>query len=403
MTLWLLAGLLTALVVAVLLIPLLRRPKDAAARQDYDLEVYRDQLGELDRDLARGILSADQAEAARTEIERRLLTAAEDGSKVESEAKSGEPRRSALAAAMVVALPVVALGLYLVLGAPGVPSVPFAERPTAEPVPQDMAPLVERLAARMAETPDDPEGWRLLGRTYLQLGRPAKAADALRQALARGADDPADWASLGEALVAVNQGLVVAEAREAFAAVLKRDPGDPRARYYGGLALAQDSRPRAALDTWVALVADAPADAPWREVVVAQIARAAEDLGLAPDDPALAGLAPGDPAPAGMAKSPGSVAPGPSAAEVEAASEMSPEARDAMIRSMVDGLAARLEEEPGDLDGWLRLSRAYAVLGEPERAKAAVDKAAELVAQLPSDARERQAVEQMQEALTLPR
>jgi cytochrome c-type biogenesis protein CcmH len=405
MTLWLLAGLLTALVVAVLLIPLLRQPKDAAARQDYDLAVYRDQLGELDRDLARGILSADQAEAARTEIERRLLTAAEGGPEAESkvEAKSGEPKRSALAAVVVVALPAVALGLYLVLGAPEVPSVPFAERPRAEPVPQDMAPLVERLAARMAETPDDPEGWRLLGRTYLQLGRPAEAVEALRQALVQGADDPADWASLGEALVAVNQGLVVAEAREAFAAVLKRDPGDPRARYYGGLALAQDSRPRAALDTWVALVADAPADAPWREVVVAQIARAAEDLGLAPDDPALAGLAPGDPAPAGMAKSPGSVAPGPSAAEVEAASEMSPEARDAMIRSMVDGLAARLEEEPGDLDGWLRLSRAYAVLGEPERAKAAVDKAAELVAQLPSDARERQAVEQMQEALTLPR
>jgi cytochrome c-type biogenesis protein CcmH len=288
----------------------------------------------------------------------------------------------------VVALPAAALGLYLVLGAPGVPSVPFAQRPTAEPVPQDMALLVERLAARMAETPDDPEGWRLLGRTYLQLNRPEEAVAALRQALARGADGPSAWASLGEALVAANQGLIVAEAREAFAAVLKRDPGDPRARYYAGLALAQDGRPHEALETWVALAADGPADAPWREVVMAQIARAAEDLGMAPDDPALAGLA---------------RTPGPSAAQVEAATEMSPEARDAMIRSMVDGLAARLEQEPGDLDGWLRLSRAYAVLGEPERAKAAVDRAAELVAQLPSDAPEREAVEQMQEALIPPR
>jgi cytochrome c-type biogenesis protein CcmH len=387
MTFWLLAGLLTVLAVAVLLVPLLRRPKGAAARQDYDQEVYRDQLSELDRDLARGIVSADQAEAARTEIERRLLAAAEGAPEVEP--KSAEPKRSALAAAMVIALPAAALGLYLVLGAPGVPSVPFAGRPTAEPVPQDMALLVERLAARMAETPDDPEGWRLLGRTYLQLNRPVEAVAALRQALARGADGPSAWASFGEALVAANQGLIVAEAREAFAAVLKREPGDPRARYYVGLALAQDGRPREALEIWVALVADAPADAPWREVVVAQIARAAEDLGLAPDDPALAGLA----------RTAGPVAPGPSSAQVEAATEMSPEARDAMIRSMVDRLAARLEEEPGDLDGWLRLSRAYAVLGEPERARAAVGRAAELVAQLPSGAPEREAVEQMQEAL----
>jgi cytochrome c-type biogenesis protein CcmH len=395
MTFWLLAGLLTALAVAVLLIPLLRRPKDAAARRDYDLAVYRDQLSELDRDLARGILSADQAEAARTEIERRLLGAAEGGPEGGSEggAKSAEPRRGVLAAATVVALPAAALGLYLVLGAPGVPSVPFAERPTAQPVPQDIALLVERLAARMAETPDDPEGWRLLGRTYLQIGRPVEAVDALRQAVTRGADGASVWASLGEALVEVNQGLVVVDAREAFARVLKHDPGDPRARYYTGLALAQDGRPREALETWVALAADAPADAPWREVVAAQIARAAEDLGLDPDDPALAG----------MARAPGPGAPGPSAAEVEAAAEMSPEARDAMIRSMVDGLAARLEQEPGDLDGWLRLSRAYAVLGEPEQAKAAVDRAAELVAQLPSDAPEREAVEQMQEALVPPR
>ena len=131
MTLWLLAGLLTALVVAVLLIPLLRQPKDAAARQDYDLAVYRDQLGELDRDLARGILSADQAEAARTEIERRLLTAAEGGPEAESkvEAKSGEPKRSALAAVVVVALPAVALGLFAsprpggVLAAPSGPQM----------------------------------------------------------------------------------------------------------------------------------------------------------------------------------------------------------------------------------------------------------------------------------------
>jgi cytochrome c-type biogenesis protein CcmH len=395
MTFWLLAGLLTALAVAVLLIPLLRRPKHAAARRDYDLAVYRDQLSELDRDLARGILSADQAEAARTEIERRLLGAAEGGPEGGSEggAKSAEPRRGVLAAATVVALPAAALGLYLVLGAPGVPSVPFAERPTAQPVPQDIALLVERLAARMAETPDDPEGWRLLGRTYLQIGRPVEAVDALRQAVTRGAEGASVWASLGEALVEVNQGLVVAGAREAFATVLKHDPGDPRARYYTGLALAQDGRPREALETWVALAADAPADAPWREVVAAQIARAAEDLGLDPDDPALAGAA----------RAPGPGAPGPSAAEVEAAAEMSPEARDAMIRSMVDGLAARLEQEPGDLDGWLRLSRAYAVLGEPEQAKAAVDRAAELVAQLPSDAPEREAVEQMQEALVPPR
>jgi cytochrome c-type biogenesis protein CcmH len=385
MTLWLLVGLVTVCAVACLLVPLVRRPKDAAARRDYDLAVYRDQLAELERDLARGLLSADQAEAARTEIERRLLAA---DAAPEADAKSSGGRHGVLAAALVVALSAGAVGLYLILGTPGMPSVPFAGRPSAEPVPQEMALLIERLAARMAEAPEDPAGWQLLGRTYLQLDRPLEAAEALGQAVARGAEGTEVWASLGEALVAANQGLVVPDARQAFATVLERDPGDPRARYYVGLALAQDGRLREALDAWVALAADSPADAPWREVVQSQIARAAADLGLEPDDPALAGLA---------------TAPGPTAAEVEAAAGMSPEDRDAFIRSMVDGLAARLEREPDDLDGWLRLSQAYAVLGEPERARAAVDRAAELAAALPPGAPERAAVERTRRALDPPR
>ena len=399
MTFWALAGVMTMAVVALLLVPLLRRPARWAARRDYHMAVYRDQLAEIERDLTRGVLTDGQAVAARTEIERRLLAAADRAPEPGRDQRAPAGRVPAsgrgrnLAAGLTIGLPAAAVGLYLALGAPGVPSAPFAERPVPEQTPPDMIQMVEGLAERMAQSPDDPAGWRLLGRSYIQLGRFDQAVEALRQAIAKGSDEAQVWASLGEALVAANGGRVVPGARTAFAAVLERDPGEPRARYYGGLALAQDGRLRQAMDYWLALAADAPADAPWRAVVEEQARLVAADLGLDPADPALAALK----RPA--AGSDGGPSSGPSAADRQAVDEMTPEQRDDFIRSMVDGLAARLEENPDDLEGWLRLIRAYQVLGETERATAAVQRAATLAASLPPDAPERRAVEAARRAL----
>ncbi|MFQ6018161.1 MAG: c-type cytochrome biogenesis protein CcmI [Kiloniellaceae bacterium] len=411
MRFWAVAAGLTALAVGLLLPPLLRRPTRGWPRAAYDLTVYRDQLAEIERDLARGTLSADQAAAARTEIERRLLAAAagregpaaaDPADETSGSGAPADPRRRAgrwLAVALTIGLPAAAFALYAILGAPGVPSLPFAERPApertaAEARHDEVARLAAQLAARMAERPDDPRGWLLLARTYRTIDRHAEAAEAFGEAIARGLDQAEVHAARGEMLVAADNGSVGPEARRAFAAALEQDPANPRARYYAGLALAQDGHLRVALDLWVALAREAPADAAWRPVVERQIQEAAARLGLDPSELPQAADTPRN------AEAPGTGAPpGPSAADIEAAARMSPEARAALIRAMVERLAARLEAQPEDFDGWLRLARAYSVLGEPAAAERALDRAARLVRDLPDGAPERGALNRARKAV----
>ncbi len=393
MTFWVVAGALTALAVALLVLPLLRRSGESAPRAAYDLDVYRDQLAEIAREVERGELRAEQAAAARAEIERRLLAAAEaapaNAESTESGTGQAAPRRAltlGFALALALAVPAVAIGLYLALGAPGVPSQPFAERPIPEPPPeptfaQEMGDLAARLAKRLAEDPDNRDGWLLLGRTYVRLGRYEKAAEAYRLAIAHGFGDAEAQSALGEALVAGAGGAVGPEARRAFAASLEKDPADPRARYYAGLALAQDGRPREAIDLWVDLVREAPPETPWRPMVARQIQEASAQLGIEP--PALPAAPESTPGTA-----PGTAQLGPSAADIEAAGRMDPDEQAAFIRSMVERLGRRLEEQPEDFQGWLRLARAHGVLGEPVKARAALAGAAELVRDLPEDAPE---------------
>jgi len=191
-------------------------------------------------------------------------------------------------------------------------------------------------------------------------------------------------AALGETLVAAAQGRVVREARLAFAAAIEADPGNSRARYYAGLAMAQDERLEDAIAVWQALAADSQPGSPLLALLRQQITRAAAELGI---DPPL------------IAQPEGAAPRGPSAADVEAAQEMAPEDRQAFIRSMVEQLATRLEEDPADPDGWLRLTRAYTVLGESDKARAALVSAEAQIAALPEAAPERAGLTQRLEAL----
>lgn len=390
MIIWLIAAAMTAFAVGLLLLPLLRSTRPVAPRRGYDLAVYRDQLAEVERDQARGVLDADQAEAARTEIERRLLAAGESGPMPSDQSPSpaGKPTWL-LAGLLAVLVPVAALGLYAVMGAPQVPSRPFAERQLPEGVPADLPQLVERLARRMEQTPDDPRGWALLGRTYMELGRYAESAQAFGQAIEHGDRSAQAWTDLGEAMTAAGEGLVGAQAQAAFAEALRQDPADPRARYYQGLGLAQSERTGEALQIWLALAADTPVEAPWRSLLEQQIANSRTALGL-PADEAIPrpGPRPEDEA-----------APGPSAEDMATAAEMSTEERATFIRSMVARLASRLEEDPSDLDGWLRLTQAYIVLGDRDQAADALEQAAGLAGALPGDAPEHDAVARLREAL----
>jgi cytochrome c-type biogenesis protein CcmH len=374
MIFWALAGAMAALLVLALAWPLLRTRGAAPAAADYDRAVYRDQLTELEQDVMRGLINDAEAEAARREIERRLLQTENGADKT---VPSGGGRWRRLALALVVALPpALGLGLYLQLGTPDLPGLPLAGRDPGGPA--ELALLIDRLQLRLADRPEDTEVHLILAQLYERAGRFDEAAARYRAAIAlieQQGEVPAGLhAALGETLVAAAGGQVGREARLAFAAAIEADPGSSRARYFAGLAMAQDGRLQDAIDVWQSLAEDSPADAPWLPLLSQQIARAARELGIEP--PAIA------------------QPPGPSASDVEAAQNMTPEERADFIRSMVDQLAVRLEAEPADPDGWLRLARAHAVLREDDKARAALARAEAEIAALPEGAPERAALGQ---------
>ncbi len=361
MSFWFIAAALVVVGTALVVWPLLR-PRPDADPEARAIAVYRQQLDELDRDRARGLIDDEQMDAARIEIQRRILHAAKAGG------RSPERLRTRPLVASLVALVLGAgsVGLYAWNGEPGVPGQPLAAR--------DQTALLaerERLAAQLAELEEraatDPpaaaEFWFALGRLRLDLIGPAEAIRAFREGLGRNPDSVMLMAALGEALVQDAQGTVTPAAREVFRIALEREPQQPQALYFLGVAAVQEGDDATALARWGDLLASAPEDAPWREAVSEQFREAADRTGA--DADAL--LAERSTRIAGTAD-------GPSGEQ----SDLSEAEREAMIRSMVDGLAARLDEDPNDVDGWLRLGRSRLVLGEAEGAIEAYARAAAL-------------------------
>lgn len=418
MTLWLAAAILVLIVVVPLLLPLLRPPRDLPGRLEHDIEVYRDQLREIDVDLQRGAISESEAAEARREIERRILKAADAGN---GETRRPSSQSAVTAVALALMVPGAGLLTYGYLGSPSQPSRPFAERAgvrapmvaqsssgggavaqaqvqaqaQSQPQMDRQAPDLETMAARLADklkdNPDSPQDWALLGRTYWQLGQFDNAANALRQAVALRGDVAALQSAYGEALTQAADGQVIPEALVAFRRANDLDGTHAGARFYLALAARQAGDAQAAYDGWLSLVRELPADNPGRGAVLAQLQSVAAELGI---DLAEALEAPSTP----PASGPVATAPerGPTREDMEAAAQMSAQDRMAMIRSMVEGLAARMEENPDDVDGWARLGRAYGVLGEREKAIAAYRRA---LALLPVASSGRRQIEQAIEAL----
>jgi cytochrome c-type biogenesis protein CcmH len=372
MVLWLIFAAMTAAAVFAVLWPLGRKPSLGGGSDRF---VYQDQLAEIDRDRAAGLIGAPEAESARIEISRRLLAAAE--SEIPTAAAPASPalwRRRAAAFAAIVVVPAVALGFYLRLGSPDVPDQPAFARVNSIPGGQTIESLVSQVEAHLADNPNDGAGWEVLAPVYLRMGRADDAVAAWRKAIVLNGDSPARESALGEALVGAANGVVTDEAKQAFQKAVVGDPGDAKAGYYLGLASEQDGNSAAAAAKWRALLAQAPPDAPWAGFVREALAR----VTAAPAGDAGSKTSP-------QADTATDSPRGPTASDVAAADSTSEAQRTAMIRGMVQRLADRLHADGGDVEGWLKLVRSYAVLGDRDRAKDAAADAKRALSDHPAE------------------
>ncbi len=350
--------IMTVFAVLLVLWPL-SRARTLHSEREADLAVYRDQLAEIERDKESGRLALAEAEAARAEVARRLIAADTAKGQAEvSEAKGALFRRRAAAVVALFVVPLMGVGVYVVLGAPHVPGAPLAERLAAPPDRDDIAIMVRKVEDHLQQNPDDAQGYALLAPIYLRLQRPEDAGKAYAQIIRILGPSGERLSAMGEAMVAANSGIVSNEATRIFREAVKMDPQEVRAQYFLGVAAEQDGRPADALEIWSVLEKSAAADAPYLPMLRRAMVRAQ--------------AAQGTPA-----------TPGPSAEDVANAAQMSNDDRSAMIQGMVSRLEDRLNDEPNDLDGWLRLARAFTVMGENERAKGALEKARTIFAQEP--------------------
>ena len=360
MLLWAIFAVLTAVVLYALLRPLAGGSGGEGSRAAFNATVFRDQLGEVQSDRERGLIGERDAEAARIEIARRLLAA-----DAELPAEQGSPTHSPLRAVTVglaVALPLAALSLYLIYGSPRLPDQPLIARLQDPASNKNLEVLVARVEARLRQHPEEGEGWEVIAPVYMGWQRYADAAEAYRQSIRLLGESPKRLASYGQALVLANNGVVTEDARKALERALVLDPKLIEPRLVLIIAKEQDGQLAAAIADWRAMLASAPADAPWRKLV---------EQRLAEDEAKLAGKAVAAKPNDGPAAGPK----GPSPDDVAAAQTMSPADRQTMIESMVQGLANRLDQKGDDLAGWLKLVRAYTVLDRKDDALKALEKA----------------------------
>jgi cytochrome c-type biogenesis protein CcmH len=345
--------------------PLARKPH--AERAGSDLFVYQDQLQEIDRDRGAGLIGEAEAEAARVEVSRRLLAAAEAQTPLPPPQSLWHRRTAALAALIVLSL--VPVGLYAALGSPNIPGQPAYARAAMPPDHASIAALIGRAEENLAHNPNDGAGWQVIAPVYMRLGRFDDAVAAFRKSLALNGETATGDSDLGEALVDAANGVVTAEAKETFARAVARDPHELKARFFLGLADEQDGNREGAAARWRAMIEEAPANAPWVGLVREALARVTGEPSAGPD---------------------------PSQEEMAAAENMPEAQRNEMIRGMVAKLADRLHADGSDVDGWLRLVRAYVVLGEREKAK---DAAADARHALASDPQKLRQIDELAKAL----
>ncbi|MCZ8179092.1 MAG: c-type cytochrome biogenesis protein CcmI [Rhizobium sp.] len=373
MLFWIISALLTVAVAVLLLAPLLRASARATRYDEGEAAVYRDQLRELERDKAEGLISAEDADYARAEIGRRLLAIANRDKSGEGDEQHDDvaPATAPVArrrytwsqAFILLCLPVIGLAGYMEIGSPGTPDAPLEAR-IADPG-DDVDLLVAKVERHLATAPEDGNGWNVLAPVYFRIGRYDDAELAYRNAIRILGPDAERMSGLGETIVVRNDGIVTDDAQMAFQAALKIEPNNPRADFYLALALEQSGRRAEALAAFQNIAKASPPTAPWMPLVNQHIAANSAGVPLA--------NAPAATAEAGAQQGANPAAPGnPTAEDIANAQAMSEADRGEMIRGMVASLDARLKEDPNNFEGWMRLVRSYAMLDDKERAEAAL-------------------------------
>lgn len=342
MLFWIVAAFLTLCACLAVLVPMARARGRSDADADYDLEVYQDQLAELERDVGRGVIGGAEAEQARAEIGRRILRIAGDAP------GTAHPKGSRLsrvvATLAVLAVPLASWGIYAATGSPHLPGQPLQARLNANPADSSIEELVARAEGHLAANPEDGRGWDVLAPIYHRIGRYNDAVIAYSNAIRLQGSSAAREIGLGEAIAANAGGAITTDAQAALERALVLDPQNPKAHFLLASAMAQEGKEDEAGQAWRAMLEGLPADSPWRGAVEQALAR----LG---DEPAR---------------------PGPTADDVDAAALMSDKDRAQMIEDMVVRLDQRLRDDPQDAEGWQRLVHSYVVLGRPDDARGAL-------------------------------
>lgn len=338
---------MTGAAVFVVLGSLARSRAATAAGEEADAAVYRDQIDEIARDRSRGLIDERDAESARVEVARRLIAASERAGAAPVARDGSVARRRAAAVASLVAIPAIALGVYATLGKPNLPDLPLASRKTDAPNGANVADLVSRVETALAKDPNDGRGWSVLAPIYMRLGRANDAANAYANAIRLLGTSPEREADYGEALYSAADGVVTERAKAAFERSVAGGQPSVKGSFYLARAAEQDGDLAGAVSRLKPILASAPEDAPYLEALKGEFQRIA-------DVPAL-----------------------PMPSTDEAAALKTPEAREAFIRRMVDGLDQKLSSGGDDLGEWLRLVRARAAIGETDKAREALSRARE--------------------------
>lgn len=307
-----------------------------------DIEVYKDQLKEIDVDAQRGLVSHEEAKNARNEIGLRILKA--DTANADTIHTEGRPFVRVVIIATALAVPVFSWSFYLNSGKPEMPGQPIVSRGNGPAEVASVEMLLAKAEAHLLQNPTDGKGWSVTAPIYLRLGRFDAAINAYKSAIQLNGATFEYEMGLGEAYTRKNSGKIDNLAREAFQKASEIEPDAPEPRVALARDFAQKGDFQAAKNILEELLKTAPAQAEWRETVVSTITQ----LSTA----------------AQQAKP---IEQGPTQQDVENAANLSDADRTQMIEGMVRQFDAKLNIDPLNVEGWKKLLRAYVVLGQQNK------------------------------------